>query len=156
MLKRHATVDEALAGKVAAGAPSAWHVMRACLERALKRIPATRSAEHSRDSVLLDVAVALRAGDCRRAEELLAPFRSMLACDAAYLNLCGVICELQGQARCAKRFYGLARGLNPAFKPAERNLRRLYELNAFGRTAERVQLGDVDLRAQRIVPPREA
>lgn len=151
MLKRHAMRGEVPKGRLPACAPTVWQVMRKCLGRATRREPVARSDDPRRDSVLLDAAVALRAGDCGRAEDLLAPFRSMLACDPAYLNLCGVVCELQGRPRCANRFYGLATGLDPAFKPAERNLRRMYELNAFRRTDERVQLGDVELRARRNV-----
>src|SRR5882724_7102981 len=138
MLKRNTIEHRGARTRAAFESPTVWDVMRACVGRARRRGPGEGRLDHRRDSVLLDAPVAIRAGDCEKAEDMLAPFRSMLACDPAYLNLCGVICELQGQAGCANRFYGLAMGVDPSFKPAERNLRRIYELNAFGRTCERV------------------
>ena len=61
---------------------------------------------------------------------------------------------MEGKVRGAKRFYGLAFSVDPEFGPAERNIRRLYELSVFGSTCERVDVGDVELRRSRQLPEK--
>ena len=105
-----------------------------------------------RDVTILDAAVALRSGRHERADAILAPFHGALACDPAYLNLMGVICELERRWKYATRFYGLAVSVDPQYEPARQNMQRVYELNTFGRTERTVRLGDTELRSCRQVP----
>ncbi len=125
--------------------------MRAMLHRLGRRFSRTPS-DARRDVIILDAAVALRSGQYERAAAILGPFRSVLACDPAYLNLMGVICELEGQWKHATRFYGLAISVDPQYEPARQNMQRIYELNTFGRTDHAVRLGDTELRRCRQVP----
>jgi hypothetical protein len=118
---------------VAKGCPSVWVVMLCCVWRVLGRRRGGLTVDHRRDSVLLDAAVAIRGGDVQRAEELLGSLGKMLRRNPVYLNLCGVLCEMRGKVKRAKRFYGMAFGADPKYQPAERNIRRLYELSVFGR-----------------------
>ena len=102
-----------------------------------------------RDSLILDAAVALRAGRVDDAAALLAPHAAALARDTAYLNLFGVACELRHEWRLARRFYGVAISVDPAYPPAQQNMRRLYELDRFGRSNLPPALGDAELRRNR-------
>jgi hypothetical protein len=104
-----------------------------------------------RDSLILDAAVAIRAGRADDASALLGPHSAALSRDAAYLNLLGVVCEARTQWKLARRFYGVAMSVNSSYGPAEQNMRRLYELYTFGRSREPVALGDVELRLKRIL-----
>jgi len=132
-------------------APSTWDLMRAMLHRLGRRFSRPPS-DARRDAIILDAAVALRSGQYERAASILSPFRSVLACDPAYLNLMGVICELEGRWKPAARFYGLAISMDPQYEPARHNMQRVYELNTFGRTERAVRLGDTELRSCRQVP----
>jgi tetratricopeptide (TPR) repeat protein len=86
--------------------------------------------------------LALRVGDLDEAETLLtAARRAAAAEEAACLNLLGVVSEARGQARAARRLYGRAMRAEPTFAPAEQNIRRLYELQAFGKTTCPVAVG---------------
>ena len=65
-----------------------------------------------------------------------------MLCDAAGLNLLGVVCEARGQRRAAKRYYVRAVRADPRFEPARQNMRRAYELDTLGRTDHPVAVGD--------------
>jgi hypothetical protein len=112
-----------------------------------------RLPNHRRDSLILDVALALRMGDQERAYSMLNRFTRVLASDPAYLNLLGVVFELRNDPAIARRCYGVAVCVDPAYAPARQNIRRLYELNTLGRTSLAVSLGDVELRRARTLPP---
>jgi DNA-binding response OmpR family regulator len=61
--------------------------------------------------------------------------------DQAYFNLLGVLHEAESRPRLAKKFYVKAVKADQQYEPANNNLRRLEELEAYGRTTRRVALG---------------
>jgi hypothetical protein len=109
-------------------------------------------SSHRRDSLILDAAVALRAGQSDRAYELLTAYDRVLTADPAYLNLLGVIFEIREDLATARRFYCLANCVDADYLPARQNARRIYELLTFGSTALAISLGDAELRAHRALP----
>jgi DNA-binding response OmpR family regulator len=56
-------------------------------------------------------------------------------------NLAGVLAELLDDVDKAKKYYGQAIKLNKNYEPAQQNMRRLFELQNFGRTSEPLNLG---------------
>jgi DNA-binding NtrC family response regulator len=56
-------------------------------------------------------------------------------------NLAGVLAELLEDVDKAKKYYGQAIKLNKNYEPAQQNMRRLFELQNFGRTSEPLNLG---------------
>jgi hypothetical protein len=67
-----------------------------------------------------------------------------------------VLYESRREWRLARKFYGKAIGLDSHYEPAQKNLRRLYELKQFGRSQEPVALGDEpDLLYARLPEPNE-
>ena len=95
------------------------------------------------DQTLAAVRAALREAQFPDAESLLMRAGSIAPDhDAAFLNLAGVFHEAMGRPDAAKRFYGRAIHSDPAYEPAQQNMRRLYELGKFGHTHETVALGD--------------
>ncbi len=92
--------------------------------------------------VLCRVRKALRASDLATAESLLLKAADLAQKDAPYFNLLGIIYEARHQYRLAKKFYGKAMRADRSYAPAEQNMRRIYELNAFGRTKYEVSLGE--------------
>jgi DNA-binding NtrC family response regulator len=93
--------------------------------------------------VVLDgVRKALRMGDSKGAEELLMKASDLGNEDAAYLNLVGVFNEAKRRWKRAKKFYGLAIRTDGSYEPAQNNMRRIYELETFGKTALPISLGD--------------
>lgn len=62
--------------------------------------------------------------------------------DAERLNLLGVIAEAQDNWPEAARQYGKAIAADSRYEPAQQNMRRIYELTTFGRSAEPVAMGD--------------
>jgi CheY-like chemotaxis protein len=97
-------------------------------------------------AVLGRVREALRASDIEGAESLLMKAADLAQNDAAYFNLLGVIYESRRQWRLAQKFYGKAIRADRKYDPAQCNMRRMYELNTFGRSAEPVALGDEQAR----------
>jgi len=92
---------------------------------------------------VLDLARrALRMSDIASAESMMMKAADLAHNDAAYFNLLGVIYEARHQWRLAKKFYGKAIAADKKYDPAQRNLRRLYEMNTFGKSAEPVAFGD--------------
>jgi DNA-binding response OmpR family regulator len=105
--------------------------------------PARPDAEAGGYSAVLDrVRRALRLSDFATAETLLLKAADLALGDAAYYNLLGIIYEARHQLRLAKKLYGKAMKADRAYLPAQQNMRRIYELNTFGRTAAAVALGD--------------
>jgi tetratricopeptide (TPR) repeat protein len=90
-----------------------------------------------------EIRLALRLGLC---EEALAMLRTAEAQwrrnEAEHLNLLGLAYEQRGQWRLARRFYGRAMRADRAYLPAEQNMRRLFELRAFGMSDVKISLGD--------------
>jgi len=75
--------------------------------------------------------------------------------DPAYINLGGAIHELHGQWRQAGECYRKALRADRGFSTAEQNLRRLYELTTFGRTALRLVMGDERPALQALLEARD-
>ncbi len=92
--------------------------------------------------VLNRVRRAMRLSDFATAETLLMKAADLAHQDAPYFNLLGIIYEARHQWRLARKFYGKAMKADRHYKPAEQNMKRLYELNTFGRTKLAVALGD--------------
>src|SRR5208282_5413328 len=61
---------------------------------------------------------------------------------AEYYNLLGVLYEAQRQWRLARKCYGKAIAADKHYDPAQRNMRRIYELYTFGKSEQGVVLGD--------------
>ena len=93
-------------------------------------------------AVLDRVRKALRLADYADAETLLMKTADLGEHDAAYFNLLGVLYETQHKWNLARKFYGKAIRADRKYEPAQQNMRRLYELHTFGRSAEAVALGD--------------
>src|SRR5258708_20131045 len=92
---------------------------------------------------LLDQARdAIRRGALDEAEQALRQGRAAAGEDPGYLNLTGILHECRGRKRQARKFYGRAIALSRNYRPAQQNLRRLYELAIFGRTSLTAALGD--------------
>jgi Flp pilus assembly protein TadD len=92
--------------------------------------------------LLGDLCCEFREGRLGAVAALLAQAGDRADCDAACLNLRGVMCEALGEVKTAKRYYGKAMRADPRFAPALQNMRRLYELQTFGATARAVAVGE--------------
>jgi Flp pilus assembly protein TadD len=101
-----------------------------------------------------DAVLALARGAMRRdawseAEHLLMTAASIAGDDPVFNNLVGVLWEVRGDMRSARRFYGKAIRASSNYAPAQQNMRRLYELCMFGQTRQAAALGDeAELTAQ--------
>jgi DNA-binding response OmpR family regulator len=94
-------------------------------------------------SAVLDrVRQALRTSDIPAAESLLMRAADLAQDDPAYLNLLGILYESRRQWRLARKFYGKALRVNKRYEAAQSNMRRLYELETFGRSSVPIALGD--------------
>jgi Flp pilus assembly protein TadD len=96
----------------------------------------------SRRHALALARQALRRGDIDEAERTIARAAVTGGDDPAFHNVAGVLYECRGDVRKARTSYGKAIALSPAYAPAQQNMRRLYELDTFGRTSKSVHLGD--------------
>ena len=94
------------------------------------------------EGVLDRVRRSLRLAKYTDAETLLMKAADLAHRDAAYFNLLGVLYEAQRKWRLARKFYGKALSENSHYEPAQKNYRRVHELETFGRSAETVILGD--------------
>jgi DNA-binding response OmpR family regulator len=107
------------------------------------RPPTEQELAGGYDAVLARVRRAMRADDVTTAESLLMHAADLAGGrDAPYFNLLGVLYEAQGNWRLAKKFYHKAMRADRKYAPAEHNVRRVYELESFGRTTVPVALGD--------------
>lgn len=105
--------------------------------------PTERELAGGYEAVLGRVRQALRAEDLAGAESLLMRVADLAhGREAPYFNLLGVLYEAQRSWRLAKKFYGKAMKADKRFAAAEKNMRRMYELETFGRTAVPLSLGD--------------
>ena len=108
-----------------------------------------RATGHDGDSmnggytaVLDRIRKALRLGQYADAETLLMKAADIAEHDAPYFNLLGVLYEAQQEWRLAKKFYGKAIRLDRQYTPSQTNMRRIYELETWGRSQHQVTLGD--------------
>jgi DNA-binding response OmpR family regulator len=86
---------------------------------------------------------ALRLADYSSAESLLEKAAERKNQHTAeYFNLLGVLYEAHHKWRLARKCYGKAITADKRFEPAQANMRRLFELRAYGRSHEPVKLGD--------------
>ena len=93
-------------------------------------------------AALRRVREALRRGDIPAAETLLMRAVDLAGKDPAYYNLLGVLYELQGDERLARKFYGKAISAKGNYEPAQHNMQRLYELRTFGGSLKGYSMGD--------------
>jgi len=95
------------------------------------------------EEALTRIRRALRLADYSDAEVLLEKAAARKNKHAAeYFNLLGVLYEAHHKWRLARKCYGKATAADKRFEPALANMRRLYELQAYGRTHQAVMLGD--------------
>ena len=95
------------------------------------------------EGMLRRVRRLLRSDDLTAAELLLKKTADQTARTSAdYFNLLGVFYEGQRKWRLARRYYGKAMRADKKYDPAQRNMRRVYELYTFGRSDQPVLLGD--------------
>jgi DNA-binding response OmpR family regulator len=94
------------------------------------------------EAVLDRARKALRLAKYTDAESLMMKAADLADHDAAYFNLLGVLYESQRQWRLAKKFYGKSIVQDKHYEPAQKNMRRIYELERFGKSTEAVTLGD--------------
>jgi DNA-binding response OmpR family regulator len=89
------------------------------------------------------VRKSLRLADFSNAESLLMKVADRREKHTAeYFNLLGVLYEAQKKWRLARKCYGKAIAANHDYEPAQANMRRLFELQHYGRTTQAVVLGD--------------
>lgn len=93
-------------------------------------------------AVLDRVRKALRMANFADAETMLMTAADLGQQDAAYFNLLGVLYEVQRKWNLARKFYGKAMHADRHYKPAQENMRRIYELYTFGHSTQPVALGD--------------
>src|SRR3954469_23990701 len=93
-------------------------------------------------SQLASAREAIRLGLIDQAHAALASSKWGAVRNAARLNLLGVVHELRRDWKGAKKYYGRAVRAAPGCEAAQRNLRRFYELDTFGRCADTIALGD--------------
>ena len=101
-----------------------------------------QAEEFGYDATLSAARAALRREAWAEAEALLMRAGPMGTSDPAFNNLLGILWEVRGNEKAARRYYGRAIRADGHYAPAQQNMRRLYELNTFGRSSERVALGD--------------
>ncbi len=123
--------------------------VREAVESALKEPPSTALYDPAKDplaggyeGVLERVRKTLRLAQYSDAETLLMKAADLSEKDAAYFNLLGILYEVQHKWKLARKFYGKAIAADRHYEPAQRNMRRLYELDTFGRSQEPACLGD--------------
>src|SRR3954468_13752332 len=85
----------------------------------------TRTPIPRRLIALRDALQAICDGQWDDAEKALTTDGAAEPCDAAFLNLLGVIHQARHDWKQARRFYGRAMRANAAYTPAEQNMRRL-------------------------------
>jgi DNA-binding response OmpR family regulator len=94
-------------------------------------------------SALSRIRRSLEMVDLTTAESLLmkAAERQQVQ-SAEYFNLLGVLYEAQRKWRLAQKCYGRAIAADKRYEPAQINMRRIYELNTFGRSDLPAMLGN--------------
>ena len=100
------------------------------------------SPEVGYEQVLSLARAAMRRGAWADAEALLMKAAPIARGDAAFCNLAGLLWEARGDERLARKFYGKAIAADRHYEAAQQNMRRLYELDTFGRSSLPAALGD--------------
>jgi Flp pilus assembly protein TadD len=95
--------------------------------------------------VLEQVRQALRARRFEDAERELMRAGTITDNDPAFLNLAGILHECHGRLKSAQHFYEKSAALDPNYRAAGENLRRLTDLRRHGHTERKVAFGDGDL-----------
>jgi DNA-binding response OmpR family regulator len=111
------------------------------------------------DVALNRIRKALRLADYGNAESLLMKVADRKNISTAeYFNLLGILYESQKKWRLARKCYSKAIAADGHYDPAQANMRRLYELQTFGRSTQGVVLGDEpdDVWFARLPEAREA
>src|SRR5205814_5458633 len=98
--------------------------------------------EQSRLAILREALSAICEGQWNQAQITLLRERQLGGGDAACLNLLGIISQAHGQWRHARRYFGKAMRADRGYLPAEQNMRRLYELDTFGKTHLPIAVAD--------------
>ena len=128
--------------------PVTPEIIRTTVARALTERNLTQAEEvEGIDAILALARQALRSGNFSKAEFLLMAAVTIRTSDPEVFNLIGILHELQGREKEARKFYGKAIELNWYYEPAQQNMRRLYELRTFGRSQEDIAWGD-----EKIIP----
>jgi DNA-binding response OmpR family regulator len=100
-------------------------------------------AQGGYEEALTRIRKALRLADYSSAEALLEKAAERKNQHTAeYFNLLGVLYEAQHKWRLARKCYGKAIAADKKFEPAQANMRRLFELQTYGRSHQVVKLGD--------------
>jgi hypothetical protein len=104
-------------------------------------LAAMERARAARAAVVLACA-AIHQGEWDLAESAIAAMAGVETTDARCLNLLGVIAEARHDWKRAWKLYGRAIAADRTYRPAQQNMRRLYELHTFGDTREAIALDD--------------
>ncbi len=119
--------------------PATPEVLRSAVAEAIKaKEPLVPQSKQITDAVS-SAREAIANGDMARGEELLMKAHDLHEGDPEYLNLVGVVHELNHRWDQAHRYYGKA--VHRKFAPAQMNLRRLYELENFGSSKIAIEAG---------------
>src|SRR6476660_5024791 len=105
-------------------------------------VPVVSSVAVGYHATLTLVRTALRREDWSQAEALLMRAGGIAGNDPAFLNLVGIVREVEGNKDAAAEFYGRAIRSDSNYAPAQQNMRRLFELRKFGHTNQALSLGD--------------
>ena len=112
-----------------------------------------RPLRSARLAILREALLHICDGEWDQADRALARDVELAQRDAACINLRGIIAQARGQWRLARRCYAKARHAQRNYLPAEQNLRRIYELDAFGSSKLPIALVDrLTLTAIRNLP----
>jgi DNA-binding response OmpR family regulator len=105
--------------------------------------PAGVEAAGGYEKVLDRIRESMRQADFSNAESMLSyAANAREQQNAQYFNLLGVLYEAQHKWRLARKCYGKAIAADHKYEPSQLNMRRLYELQSFGRSTQSVMLGD--------------
>ena len=117
--------------------------------------PPGRAAPHGYEQALERARKLLRVADFSNAEAMLVSAAEQKDKSTAdYFNLLGVIYEAQQKWRLARKFYGKAMRADKHYKPAQLNMRRIYELYTFGRSKQDVVLEDEPAETEPVEMPQ--
>jgi CheY-like chemotaxis protein len=101
-----------------------------------------QGAPNPYSSVVSQIRRSLQLAEYTSAETMLSQVADRRELNSAeYFNLLGVLYEAQHKWRLARKCYGKAIAASRKYEPAQLNMRRMYELYAFGRSALPVSLG---------------
>jgi DNA-binding response OmpR family regulator len=94
------------------------------------------------DSHIVTAQRLLNLRDFGRAQKHLVRALELNDKSAEAFNLAGVLFEMKEDYDRAKKYYGQAIKLNKRYKPAQQNMRRIFDLFHFGSSQEPVAMGD--------------